>query len=46
MNKDNYEEHPNNHAGDTNVRRNEDYITQVSKENEGRVTKSETVPGV
>ena len=41
INRDNHEEHPkNNQARDTNVPRfQEDYITQLSKEVEGRVTK-------
>ena len=41
INRDDYKEHPtNNQARDTNVPRNQEgYITQVSKEIEGRVTK-------
>ena len=42
LNKENCEEHPwSNLAQNSNVPRSqEDYITQVSEENEGRVTKS------
>ena len=42
LNKEHCEEHPRiNLARDSNVPRSQDdYVTQVSEENEGRVTKS------